>query len=47
MEDQIAALRQQLHMAAQSLSHAALDAVAFMGFAQDLANGEAGARSCR
>jgi hypothetical protein len=39
MEDQIAALRQQVHVAAQGLSHAALDAVAFMRLAQHLARG--------
>ena len=40
MEDEIAALRQQVDVAAQSLSHAALDAIAFMGLAQHLAGGE-------
>ena len=45
MEDQIAALRQQLHMAAQRLSHPALDAIAFVGFTQNLADGKANARS--
>ena len=46
MEDEIAAQRQQGDVAAQGLSHAALDAIAFMGFAQDLAGGEADARIC-
>ena len=32
MEDQIKAPGQQVDMAAQGLAHAALDAIAFMGF---------------
>ena len=47
MEDQIAALGQQIHMAAQGLAHAALDAVALMRLAQHLAGGEPDARACR
>jgi hypothetical protein len=39
MKDQIAALRQQLNVAAQGLAHAALDAVALMRLAENLANG--------
>jgi hypothetical protein len=46
MKDQVAALRQHVHVAAQSLSHAALDAVAFMGFTQNLTGGEADAWRC-
>jgi hypothetical protein len=46
MEDEIAAQRQQVYVAAQGLAHAALDAVAFMGFTKDLAGGEADARGC-
>jgi hypothetical protein len=45
MKDQIAALRQQVDVATQSLSHAALDAIAFMGFTQNLARSEADARA--
>jgi hypothetical protein len=45
MEDQVATRRQQVQMAAQGLSHAALDAVAFMGLAQNLAGCEADARA--
>ena len=45
VKDQIASLRQQVDVAAQSLSHAALDAIAFMGLAQNLAGGETHARA--
>ena len=45
MKDEIATLGQKVHVAAQGLSHAALDAVAFMGLAQHLARGEADTRS--
>ena len=44
MKDQIEARGQQIHVAAQGLAHAALDAVALMGLAQHLARGEADAR---
>jgi hypothetical protein len=44
MEDEVAALGQQVDVAAQSLAHAALDAIALMGFAQDLAGSEANPR---
>jgi hypothetical protein len=47
MEDQIAALRKQIHMAAQGLAHAALDAVAVVSPAQHLAGGEPDARARR
>jgi len=46
MKDQIAALRQQIDVAAQRFSHAALDAIAFMSFTQNLAGSEADARGC-
>jgi hypothetical protein len=41
MKNEIAALGHQLQMAAQGLSHAALDAVALMGLAEHLAGCEA------
>jgi len=44
MENQVAALGEQFQMAAEGLSHAALNAVAFMGFAQNIAGGEPDAR---
>ena len=51
MQDQIEAQGQQVHMAAQHLAHAALDAIALVRFAQHLAGGEpnarAGRRACR
>ena len=44
MEDEIETDRQQIDVAAQSLAHAALDAIAFVGFAQNFAHCEADAR---
>ena len=44
MEDEIAAGGQQVRVAAQDLAQAALDAVAVMGLAQDLAGGQADTR---
>jgi hypothetical protein len=46
MQDEVEAPGQQIDMAAESLSHAALDAIAFMGFAQHFADGETNARAC-
>lgn len=45
MKDKVAALGQQVDVAAQNLAHAPLDAIAFMGLAQHLAGGEADARA--
>ena len=47
MEDQIEALGQKVDVAAQSLAHAALDAVALVSLAQHFADGEADARRGR
>ena len=44
MEDEIEAGGQQIDVAAQSLAHAALDAVALVSLAQHFAHGEADAR---
>jgi hypothetical protein len=46
MQDEVEARGQQIDMAAEGLSHAALDAIAFMGFAQNFAGGEAHTRAC-
>lgn len=45
MEDEIAACREQIHMAAENVSHTALDAVALVGLANNLANSQANTRS--
>jgi hypothetical protein len=45
MEDEIETFRQEIDVPTESLTHAALDAVALMGFAKHLADGEADARS--
>lgn len=45
MEDEIAAFGQQAGVTAKGLTHAALDAIAFMGLADDFAGGEANARA--
>jgi len=47
MQDQVAARRQQFHVAAKRLSHAALDAVPLMSLAKHLAGGEADTRASR
>jgi len=47
MKDQVAGRGQQVDVAAQSLFHAALDAVALNGPCRDLAGGEADARAAR
>jgi len=47
MEDEIAAGGEQIDMAAEGLAEAALDAVALVSFAEDLAGGEADARGGR
>ena len=47
MQDEIKARRQEIDVAAQSLAHATLDAVALMSLAHDFAYGEADARCCR
>jgi hypothetical protein len=44
MKDEIETVRQETDVMAESLTHAALDAVALMGFAQHLADSEADAR---
>lgn len=46
MKDEIAAWRQEIDVATESLAHAALDAIAFVGLADDLADRETDAR-CR
>jgi hypothetical protein len=43
MKDEVAALGQQVRVAAQCLAHASLDAIAFVGLAQHLAGSEANA----
>src|SRR5438309_11846881 len=43
MEDEIGVGRQQIEMAAKCLSHAAFDAIAFVRFTNDFADGEANA----
>src|SRR5271166_2843304 len=45
VQDQVEALGQQLHMAADRLAHAALDAIAFMRLAQHLAGREPNTRT--
>ena len=45
MKDEVAALGKQIHMAAEGFFHAALDAVALVRLAQDLAGGETHARA--
>ena len=47
MQYEIEALGKQLHMTAQGLAHAPLDAVALMGLAQHFARGQAYARPSR
>jgi len=49
MKDEIAVRRQEFEVTAKGLAHAALDAVAFVRFANDLAHGQphARARHCR
>jgi len=45
MEDEVEPLGQQVHMVAEGLFHAALDAVAFMRLADHLADREADPRT--
>ena len=45
MKDQVEALGQQVHVAAQDLAHAALDAVALVRLAQHFARSEPDARA--
>jgi len=47
MKDEIKALRKQFDMATEAFAHAALDAVAFMGFADYLADGKSDTRAGR
>jgi hypothetical protein len=47
VKDEIEARRQKINVAAESLAHAALDAVALVGLADDLADSEADARGNR
>ena len=47
VEDQVATLGQQIHMAPNGLPHAALDAITLVRFAQNLASGEPYARTWR
>jgi hypothetical protein len=44
VQDEIETRRQKIDVSAQDLAHAALDAIALVGFAYDFANGEADAR---
>ncbi len=44
MEDEIGSIGKQVHVPAQGLAHAALDAIALVGFAKHFAGGQTHAR---